>query len=118
MINKKEMEGILNNATEITLSPAIENEDSLSLISIDIPQKQLTTRQKSNDIARKQSLLQREDLLISQREGYRHGPPQEYLLSLSSTPPRHIVDVTLGKDNYLPLNLTREHSMITSGKVK
>ena len=104
MIDKNEM-GISNNATDVTFSPSFENEDPLSLSNINNMQRQLTPRQQSYDRVGTESLSQRGDVFVSQRELSRTKPPQEYLSSLA-TPPIHVVDVTLGKYNcfthYLP----------------
>ena len=95
MIDKNEM-GISNNATDVIFSPSIENEDPLSLSNINKLQRQLTPRQQSYDRVGTESLSQRGDVFVSQRELSRAEPPQEYLSSLA-TPPVHVVDVTLGK---------------------
>ena len=95
MIDKNEM-GISNNATDVTFSPSFENEDPLSLSNINNMQRQLTPRQQSYDRVGTESLSQRGDVFVSQRELSRAEPPQEYLSSLA-TPPVHVVDVTLGK---------------------
>ena len=88
-----------NNSLEGAYALSIKNEGPLSLATMSSPKRQLTTKQQSHDRVQRKidmALLQRWDVLVSQREGDRDGNTQEYIAPSSSDE----IEVSLGKLNH------------------